>query len=804
MTVGSHVGQHYQVSRARIYLGKTGAPLLLPVLSLLALLVVKAPWWAVGTVLAGYLGGILPLLALQLRDRHRRYWHATSMPLSGRDPGSSVPWAAASSEAIIGRYRELQVIGSFLERRGGATRPPTVIIKGAPGTGKASLAAQAALRVSEAYPDGQIFVQFDARLEPTQAAQAALGGLVADLRGSKNILPYSYEELERAFIAATLDKSLIIIADGITDPRLTRSLMKAGPDCLIFITTERLAGSTDHAMEVQLKALDRSDALQVLAARIGQERIKEEQGAAEKIIIAAGLNPLAIRLVGTAIAESPYWSLGVAYERIIQRTRVGLDSGEQGSQPQSDALSVALEICYNRLAEDARTAVSLLALLETPVFAPWMLAALLEARPEPSLMIIDSLLRAGLLERVSSDATGVPLFRVRQQVLNFAERKLLASSDKHYREEHRARLAQAREKRHGAELSRSATGAILLIQESGDFTTALAQARDAIALARDKADRPREALALAALAEIQAELGYTGEADELAEGALHIGGRDSRPRALRVLGKVRRRWRQLDAADKYLREALQLADDNHDSPEKVRILRELAAVQAEGPDRQAALRTAEEAIEEAQFHQDTMPLLMAGARWVEGRILRRLGRYEQSAHQLKLALQDSVLSRQRMWQAWIERELGLAEFERGNLPLAQVHAHNSLDLFAEMRHRYGVAYCRLLLGQIYLADQHLNNASRMLTEAYDTFQNCGDPWIEAEASRMLAKVRAQQDQSRAANRLLDNAAATFSDLADLSSLDRVRRDRAAGLWRRTGRIWSLAKSKVSPILCARR
>ena len=126
---------------------------------------------------------------------------------------------------------------------------------------------------------------------------------------------------------------------------------------------------------------------------------------------------------------------------------------------------------------------------------------------------------------------------------SYAERKLLASTDEHYRQERRAMLSEARRERHRADISRSTVGAILLRQERGEFHDALSRAREAIALARDQKDRPSEALTLAALAEIQAELGYTGEADELAEAAQRIGGQDSQPRALRVLGKVRRRWR---------------------------------------------------------------------------------------------------------------------------------------------------------------------------------------------------------------------------------------------------------------------
>jgi tetratricopeptide (TPR) repeat protein len=798
---------HYRQSHGgRIYLsylGKGGAPLLLVALSFLALLLFQSPSRIIGVVAGGYALGALPLLALSLRHGRRDTGPAKPESPPIRHSGSRAPWIPASTEPFIGRSRELRLIEEFLEQPR-ETHPQIVVITGPPGTGKTSLAAQAALRAAETHSDGQAFVQFDARLEPGKAAKAALSSLIADLHGSHEDLPSSLDELKKAFTAITANQSLIIIADGISEPEFAHTIMSAGPKCLVFITAEHLTLKPARALLVDLGALQIPDALAVLETKLGAERMNEEPEAAQAIVKAAGLNLLAIRLIGSSIAEGPYWSLALAYERLIQKTQIP-DNNSHGSMTSAgDALSIALEISYDRLAEDERTAVSLLALLDTPVFSPWMLAALLGAQPGATSKIIDGLLRASLLERVSADATGVPLFRTRQQVLNCAERKLLTNTDQRYREERRARLAHAQEQRHRADISRSTTGAILLMQEEGDFSNALAKARDAIALSRDQEDPPSEALALAALAEIQAELGYTGEADELAEAAWRIGGQDSRPRALRVLGKVRRRWRQLEASEKYLKEGLQLAESNNDSPEVTRILRELAAVQAEGVAPDASLETARRAIEAASQQYDTMPLLIAGSRWVEGRALLRTKQYDDAERTLRRALDDALHSRQRMWQAWIYHELGRVEFERSGLTQAQEHANDGLSLFAAMRHRYGVAYCRMLLGEIYFKGGHLNDASRVLAEAFDTFQNCGDPWIEAEASRMLAKVRASQDRSRDAIRLLDNAAATFAELDDLTSLGRVQLERAASKWRWVFDVWHLISSRVGAGRSARR
>jgi tetratricopeptide (TPR) repeat protein len=666
------------------------------------------------------------------------------------------------------------------------------VITGPAGAGKTSLATQAALRAAARHPDGRVFVQYDDRLGYEAAAGKVFRTLLGYLQDGQYEAPTSLAELQEAFRRASADLSMVIIADGISEPELAAAIMSAGSKCLVFFTSEQLTLPQGRTVEVKLGSLTVTDALDVLETRIGAERVSEERAAAEAIVKAAGLNPLAIRLIGSSIAEGPYWSLALAHERLMQKFEA-LSLSAPGMS-EGAGLATALEISYERLSEDEQRAVSLLALLDAPVFPVWMLAALLGTQPGTASKAAVGLLRAGVLERVSADAAGVQFFRAQQEVLRYAGRKLLESTGERDGVKLRARLSQAQRERQRADISRSTVGAILLTQEEGGFHDALARAREAIALARDQEDRPSEALTLAALAEIQAELGYTGEADELAETALRIGGQDSQPRALRVLGKVRRRWRQLEAAEDYLREGLQLAESNDDSPEVTRILRELAAVQAEASDPSPALETARRSVKLANRQPETMPVLIAGSRWVEGRAFIRLGRYREAEEVLQRARGEAVRSDQRMWQAWISHELGRVHLDMGQRARAREDADTGLRMFAETRHRYGVAYCRKLLGETYLADGRLNDASRVLGEALDTFQNCGDPWIEAETSRILAKVRAAQDRSRDAVRLLDNAATAFAGLDDRPSLGRVQRERAASKWQRALGEWNAVQS----------
>src|SRR5439155_10816917 len=89
-----------------------------------------------------------------------------------------------------------------------------------------------------------------------------------------------------------------------------------------------------------------------------------------------------------------------------------------------------------------------------------------------------------------------------------------------------------------------------------------------------------EGLALAALAEVLAELGGVDDAMEIAQRARETASPPALPRALRCLGKLQRRQRRLDEAHKTLLDALDAARQVEDCAEQARVLRELAVVRA--------------------------------------------------------------------------------------------------------------------------------------------------------------------------------------------------------------------------------
>ncbi len=243
--------------------------------------------------------------------------------------------------------------------------------------------------------------------------------------------------------------------------------------------------------------------------------------------------------------------------------------------------------------------------------------------------------------------------------------------------------------------------------------------------------------------------GYLDEARELATDALEVTGR-GRPRALRCLGKVERRLRQISAAETYLRQAYNAACELGDGSEQIRVLRELSAAQALGAEPAVGADTADDALRLCDRRPDTGKRLRAGVLWSKGSALLYAGDLDRAERAFQDAEQIASEADQHLWMAWIGQGRSRVALEAGHFDESKRFTTEALDRFRGMRHRYGIAHCRLLLGEICRAEGQWQEAARTLEDALETFQNCGDQWMTGVAMHTLALNRRDQGYPDAA------------------------------------------------------
>jgi tetratricopeptide (TPR) repeat protein len=691
-------------------------------------------------------------------------------------------------QPFVGRRQELGLIVAHL-RQARPGEPCLVLIRGGNGVGKTALAVRVAHLVADQFPAGQMFVRVGMPGSGGTAPIAqhvlteVLGQLVGYLQRTREPVPDGYDQRLAKYrqLSRSSERFLVVFDDVADFPTLNTLLPDGGNWTVIATSGSQITGLTPVPLDIELSPLVEAEALELLRHIVGGTRIEREPDQAGKIAASTGGNPLSVHLTGTLLAARPASSLAAALEEVHEDPAVG------------DTLT-SLDMSYALLTGEERTAFRLLGLLDSPSFPVWKLASLMDTDEPAATRIADRLVYAGLVERTSDDPAGVAVFTVPEMVQAYARARLGEELDPDEQRRLLDRLTlygrHRRELRPTAQLKES----VYLPFVRGELSAALTAARRAVALARDNSDPTTEGLALAAFAEVRAELGNLRAAEDLANAARAIDEPLGNARAMRCLGVVNRRLRQFAVAEEILAGALLVAGDN-DRSERIRILRELAVTCStnQTPNAKGARDAIDAAMRLCGERADTGLPHLPGLLWASSFVHAAAGQYDAALSALEHGQQNAVELGQHLWLAWLVHRRAEVTLADGRHHRARVSAFEALELFAGMSHRYGKAHCRLLIGQVDLARDQPQAALRVLEEAAEDFLNCGDRWAQAEATRMLAVTQRALGRREEAINLLGSCMRVFWDLRDDEGRDRVIRELSelaaeAGRVQRTGEL----------------
>ncbi|HET6211787.1 MAG TPA: AAA family ATPase, partial [Micromonosporaceae bacterium] len=470
-----------------------------------------------------------------------RYLRARRVPRIGRPVPLTrpylVPLELPPPGLLIGRDAELQDVLDYAEQP--AAGPRVVVIHGPAGIGKTTLAIKAAHLMAARYADGVLFASLagftlpasgarpDAAADPPdppgeELTGTVLGAFVESLQGPGDRVPYGNAARLDRFreLTATTKQRVLIVLDDAPGVDAVLPLIPAGPAGAVLITSRDPLPELEPQLSLSLGPLGDTAATHLLKMVVGAERIEREETAAHAIVERADGHPLALQLAAGSLASRGGWTLSATVERMSQFRRPLIGAG-------GSPFAGALDLSYALLTEEERRAVRLLGLLDDRTFAPWMLAALLEATEKTAWRVSARLVHARLLEDVTDDATGVTAFRVLEHVQRYARARLYAEASEQECQAARRRQRSA-ERMRGEHSPRTTLRHIVYPElERGLLSRALNHARGALAQSREnlaaaqgalgegsRLTRARlvdlqesKGLALAALAEVLAELG---------------------------------------------------------------------------------------------------------------------------------------------------------------------------------------------------------------------------------------------------------------------------------------------------------
>jgi transcriptional regulator with XRE-family HTH domain/tetratricopeptide (TPR) repeat protein len=315
----------------------------------------------------------------------------------------------ASVRQFVGRARELKALAAMLDQAGGSEGAvPTAVITGPGGVGKTALAVHWGHSVADRFPDGQLFMDlhgFDPSGAPVSPAEAIRCFLESFGVPAERIpvSPHAQAGLYRSLAAG---KRLLIALDNARDAGQVRSLLPASRGCLVLVTSRsRLTGlvAADGAQPVALDVLAEDEAVQLLAARLGPERLAASPGAIGRLTQLGARLPLALAVIAARAGASPEIPLtALAAELASEQDQ--LDAFETGEDATS--LRAVLSWSCRHLPDRAARMFRLLSLHPGPDISVPAAASLTATPVHDARRTLGELLGAGLISELTPGRYG--------------------------------------------------------------------------------------------------------------------------------------------------------------------------------------------------------------------------------------------------------------------------------------------------------------------------------------------------------------------------------------------------------------
>jgi tetratricopeptide (TPR) repeat protein len=299
---------------------------------------------------------------------------------------------------FVGREAELAALTALADEVETSTGPVVRVIEGTAGVGKTTLAIQAAHALSDRFPDGQLYVNlhgFDPAGGPMPTVEALSGFLVALSAGPAS-QPLGVQELAALYRTVLAGKRVLVLIDNARDASQVCQLLPGGPGSLVLVTSRSqtlCALSTVGARPLRVQPFSAAEARELLAWRLGSDRVSREPGAADELGELCARLPLALSVAAAHAEMRPGFSLTAVAGEFRSR---GLDLLETG-EPQTTARHV-FGWSYQYLSEEAARVFRLLGVVPGPD-VPVHAAASLTATPSAKVYVaLDELARAHLAE----------------------------------------------------------------------------------------------------------------------------------------------------------------------------------------------------------------------------------------------------------------------------------------------------------------------------------------------------------------------------------------------------------------------
>jgi len=216
-------------------------------------------------------------------------------------------------------YRLPPDIGDFTGRTGAVAEltdvlavgesMPVAAVNGMGGVGKTTLAVHVAHAMEQRFAGGSLHVNLRGMAERPAEPYAVLGSLLRVL-GLADV-PDSLEERAALYRSELAERNMLVVLDDARGPDQVRPLLPGTRGSAVLVTSRSTMADLDGVTCVELDVLDPTEAIELLASAVGEDRVAAERAAALDLVAACGFLPLAIRCAATWLADRPAPAIGV-------------------------------------------------------------------------------------------------------------------------------------------------------------------------------------------------------------------------------------------------------------------------------------------------------------------------------------------------------------------------------------------------------------------------------------------------------------------------------------------------------------
>jgi DNA-binding SARP family transcriptional activator len=307
---------------------------------------------------------------------------------------------------FTGRAAQAGRLHDALTRHEAADGPGTVrvvVVAGAAGLGKTTLAVHAAHRAREFFPDGQLYVNLSAASGQATEPGEVLARFLRDLGVDGDKIPTNSGERAAMYRTRLAGQRMLILLDDAQDAAQVRPLLPGSASCAVLVTTRNKTPGLLSTGRIDLSTLPDPEALELFSRIAGDARAAAEPEATAEILRACAGLPLAIRICAARLATRPRWPVATMAARLRDERR-RLDEFQAGDLEVRASFQVSYDsLGAGRHQADPSRAFRLLGLWHGQWISTTAAAALTGEREEDAAGALETLVDANLLESPEPD-----------------------------------------------------------------------------------------------------------------------------------------------------------------------------------------------------------------------------------------------------------------------------------------------------------------------------------------------------------------------------------------------------------------